>query len=495
MTFLAQNSFMNNEVAQLAPAEIWTWFEKLNEVPRPSKREERIIEFVKNVGHELGLETIVDDAGNIVIRKPATPGLEGLKPVVLQAHLDMVHQKNSDTQFDFDSQGIESWIDGDWVKAKGTTLGADNGIGAASILAVLASKEIKHGPIEGLFTIDEETGMTGAFELKPGVLQATILLNTDTEDEGELTIGCAGGVDSSVSMSCEQQPAQSGENVKLSVTGLKGGHSGCEIHLGRGNANKIMNRILWACSKVEGVRFEVGSLTGGSLRNAIPRESFAMLNVVGERARFESAVNEIAAIIRTELQRTEPDLNVVVEDGSSIEQVMNPDAQRQLLSAIYASPCGVIRMSDEVPGLVETSTNLSLVNVNDGRVSIEFLSRSSVETAKTDVTNQIDATFEMIGAKVEHSGSYPGWMPKADSEILGTMKNIYQEMFDTDPIVNAVHAGLECGIIGSHYPEMDMVSFGPTIKNPHSPDEKCHIPSVEKYWRYLLKILENVPKA
>lgn len=486
---------MNNEVAQLAPTAIWTWFEKLNEIPRPSKREERIIKFVQDAGQELGLETIVDEAGNIIIRKPATPGLEGLKPVVLQAHLDMVHQKNSDTDFDFDTQGIESWIDGDWVKAKGTTLGADNGIGAASVLAVLASKDIKHGPLEGLFTIDEETGMTGAFELKPGVLQATILLNTDTEDEGELTIGCAGGVDSSVSMTYQQQAAQPGQNIKLSVTGLKGGHSGCEIHLGRGNANKIMNRIMWACSQIDGAGFEIGSLTGGSLRNAIPRESFATLNVTDDRGKFEAAVNEIAAIIGAELQRTEPEFTVTVEDVNGVDQVMNTQSQRQFLAAVYASPCGVIRMSDEVAGLVETSTNLSLVNVKDGQVSIEFLSRSSVETAKTDVTSQIDATFDMIGANVEHSGSYPGWMPKADSEILGTMKSLYQEMFDTDPIVNAVHAGLECGIIGSHYPEMDMVSFGPTIKNPHSPDEKCHVPSVEKYWRYLLKILESVPTA
>ncbi len=486
---------MNNEVAQLAPAEVWTWFEKLNEVPRPSKREERIIEFVRNIGQDLALETIVDEAGNVIIRKPATAGLENLTPIVLQAHLDMVHQKNSDTEFDFNTQGIESWIDGDWVKAKGTTLGADNGMGAASVLAVLASKEIKHGPLEGLFTIDEETGMTGAFELQPNVLQAKILLNTDTEDEGELTIGCAGGVDSSVAMTYDQQLPKSGRWVKLSVTGLKGGHSGCEIHLGRGNANKIMNRILWTCIRSENSGFEIGTLTGGSLRNAIPRESFAVVNIEKGNDQFEPTVNEIASVIQKELQRTEPDLSVSIETSDAVDQVMDADAQKRLIAAIYASPCGVVRMSDEVPGLVETSTNLSMVKIGNGNASVEFLSRSSVESAKKDITNQIDSTFVGNGFTVEHSGDYPGWMPKADSEILGHMKSIYKEMFATDPIVNAVHAGLECGIIGSHYPEMDMVSFGPTIKNPHSPDEKCHIASVDKYWRYLLKILESIPAA
>jgi dipeptidase D len=481
---------MNNAVAQLAPSQIWTWFEKLNEVPRPSKKEERIIAFVRQAGEDMGLETIVDDAGNIVIRKPATEGKENVTPVALQAHLDMVHQKNSDTEFDFDSQGIESWIDGDWVKAKGTTLGADNGMGAASILAVLSAKDIEHGPLEGLFTIDEETGMTGAFELQSGLLQAKILLNTDTEDEGELTIGCAGGVDSSVSIECKSQAPGSGTWLKLSVTGLCGGHSGCEIHLGRGNANKIMNRILWTCQQ-SGADFEVASINGGSLRNAIPRESFAVLNV-GSESEFKKSVNEIANTIKTELAKTETGLTIELEASEASESVLEPALQRSLLAAIYASPCGVIRMSDQVDGLVETSTNLSLINIDSQRGSIEFLSRSSVETAKTDVTNQIDATFSGIAATVTHSGDYPSWTPNADSKTLNLMKQIYREMFDQDAVVNAVHAGLECGIIGSHYPGLDMVSFGPTIKNPHSPDEKCHIASVEKYWRYMLEVLKRI---
>jgi dipeptidase D len=484
---------MNNEVAQLAPSEVWTWFEKLNEVPRPSKQEERVIEFVKGVGQDLGLETIVDAAGNIVIRKPATEGLENLKTVALQAHLDMVHQKNSDTKFDFDSQGIESWIDGDWVKARGTTLGADNGMGAASILAVLASKDIKHGPLEGLFTIDEETGMTGAFELQPGVLQAKFLLNTDTEDEGELTIGCAGGIDSSVQVSYEQRAPAEGSWVELSVKGLKGGHSGCEIHLGRGNANKLMNRILWTCSQSAESAFQIGSMTGGSLRNAIPRESFSILNLTGSKESFEACVKEISATIQSELQGTEPDLQIQIKGSERLSQVMDSETQSKFIAAIYASPCGVIRMSDEIPELVETSTSLSRVKLEGGTLGVDFLTRSSVETAKTDVTNQIDAVYSSCGAAVTHSGSYPGWTPKAQSEILTHMKQVYLEMFDEEPVVNAVHAGLECGIIGSHYPEMEMISFGPTIKNPHSPDEMCHIASVEKYWRYLLQVLQTIP--
>ncbi len=481
---------MNNAVAQLAPSEVWTWFEKLNAVPRPSKKEERIIEFVRQAGEDLGLETKVDTAGNVIIRKPATAGKEDVTPLILQAHLDMVHQKNSDTEFDFDSQGIESWIDGDWVKAKGTTLGADNGMGAASILAVLASSQLKHGPLEALFTIDEETGMTGAFKLQPGLLQGKILLNTDTEDEGELTIGCAGGVDSSVSIDSQNKTPSTGTWLKLSVTGLSGGHSGCEIHLGRGNANKIMNRILWTCQQT-GVEFEIASIHGGSLRNAIPRESFAVLNVASKSS-FKTTVDEIATTIQSELAKTETDLKVTIESTEASDSVLDSSLQRSLLAAIYAAPCGVIRMSDQVDGLVETSTNLSLVNISSQQASIEFLSRSSVESAKKDLTNQIDATFAGIAAVVTHSGDYPGWTPNADSKTLGVMKDLYQEMFGKDAVVSAVHAGLECGIIGSHYPGLDMVSFGPTIKNPHSPDEMCHIPSVEKYWRYMAEVLKRI---
>lgn len=481
---------MNETVAQLAPSVVWTWFEKLNAVPRPSKKEERVIAFIQSVGAELGLETITDDAGNVIIRKPATSGKENVTPVILQAHLDMVHQKNADTDFDFDSQGIESWIDGDWVKAKGTTLGADNGMGVASVLAVLSSKDIEHGPIEGLFTIDEETGMTGAFELQPGLLQGKILLNTDTEDEGELTIGCAGGIDSTVVVDCKSQPPSDGTPLEISVTGLRGGHSGCEIHLGRGNANKIMNRLFLAAQAAD-ISFEISSIKGGSLRNAIPRESFAVVNVSDEAA-FKKLIDETTEKIKSELGDADPDLAINVAASSEVSDVIEPSSQTALLAAIDASPCGVIKMSDQVEGLVETSTSLSLVGVDSGKATIEFLTRSSVESAKKAVTDQIESAFGDTNATFHHSGNYPGWSPNADSKTLGLMKGIYSEMFGKDAIVNAVHAGLECGIIGSVYPGLDMVSLGPTIKNPHSPDEKCHIESVQKYWRYLLEVLKRI---
>ena len=481
---------MNEQVAQLAPSEVWTWFEKLNSVPRPSKKEERIIAFAKSVGEDLRLETIGDAAGNVIIRKPATAGKENVTPVILQAHLDMVHQKNADTEFDFESQGIESWIDGDWVKAKGTTLGADNGMGAASIMAVLAAKDIEHGPIEGLFTIDEETGMTGAFELEPGILQGKILLNTDTEDEGELTIGCAGGLDTSVVLDCETEAPKLERWVKVAVTGLRGGHSGCEIHLGRGNANLIMNRILQNCES-SGVAFHVATVNGGSLRNAIPRESFAVVNV-GDKEAFQNAVKESEAAITNEFSETEPELNVEVSDAEAVDSVLAASFQTSLMQAIEAAPCGVIAMSKDVEGLVETSTNLSLVTVDSTKATIEFLNRSSVESAKKEVAADIETAFSSLPGETTHSGDYPGWEPNANSKTLALMKEIYSEMFGKDAIVNAVHAGLECGIIGSRYPGLDMVSFGPTIKNPHSPDEMCHIESVEKYWRYLLEVLNRI---
>ena len=481
---------MNQEVAALNPTEIWTCFEELNSVPRPSKKEERVIAFMKKFGEDLGLETIVDPVGNVIIRKPATAGKEAVTPMVLQGHLDMVHQKNSATEFDFDNQGIESWIDGDWVKAKGTTLGADNGIGSASIMAVLKSESIAHGPIEGLFTIDEETGMTGAKHLQEGLLQGKILLNTDTEDEGELCIGCAGGVDSTAQWTYAQQD-NSLPAYQLSVTGLRGGHSGCDIHLGRGNANKLMNRVLFQLNRAVPIR--IASLAGGSLRNAIPRESFAVITFEDDQ---EDAVREtlakLAAEIQTERKTSEPGLKIDLKPTDNVTQVMTETDQVTLLNLVYASPNGVDRMSEDIADLVETSTNLSKIEVADGEASFQFLTRSSVETAREELAQSIQSIFELAGARVEHGGRYPGWKPNAESKILEQMKSVYQELFGKTPTVNAVHAGLECGIIGSHYPGMDMISFGPTIKNPHSPDEKCHIESVGLYWKYLIAVLESI---
>ena len=484
---------MNQAVTKLEPTTVWTHFEELNAVPHPSRQEERVIAFMKAFGERLNLETIVDDAGNVIIRKPATAGMENRQGVILQGHLDMVHQKNSDTDFDFATQGIESYIDNDgWLKAKGTTLGADNGMGVASIMAVLSSTDIEHGPVEALFTIDEETGMTGAFELAPGLLQGTILLNTDTEDEGELCIGCAGGVDTNIQLDYTEVPTGEGVAFKISVKGLRGGHSGCEIHLGRGNANKIMNRLLWKSDTEFGLR--VATIDGGSLRNAIPRESFATVIVDEDQAdEFKQNIAAMVAVIQKELTRTEPDLMVTLEPTDLPEKAMDPNGQNNLIRAIYAAPCGVVRMSDEMPGLVETSTSLARVQVQSGEAVIQFLSRSSVETARDDIANTIEATFRLAGANVEHSGGYPGWKPNADSEILSRMKGIYQDLFGVEPKVNAVHAGLECGIIGSGYPGLDMISFGPTIKNPHSPDEKCEITSVAKYWKFMVATLKNIP--
>ncbi len=481
---------MNQEVAALHPTEIWTCFEELNAVPRPSKKEERVIAFMKKFGEDLGLETIIDPVGNVIIRKPATSGKEDVIPVVLQGHLDMVHQKNSATEFDFENQGIESWIDGDWVKAKGTTLGADNGIGSASIMAVLKSDSIAHGPIEGLFTIDEETGMTGAMHLQDGLLQGKILLNTDTEDEGELCIGCAGGVDSTAHWKYAQED-NNHPAFQLSLTGLRGGHSGCDIHLGRGNANKLMNRLLFHLN--QSVPIRIASINGGSLRNAIPRESFATITFDGgSESDVREALTKIGQEIQTERRTSEPGLKIQLEATDHVSQVMAEDDQVTLLNLVYASPNGVHRISEDIEGLVETSTNLSRIEMSEGDASFQFLTRSSLESAREELALTIQSIFELAGATVEHTGRYPGWKPNAESKILDKMKAVYQELFGKTPSVNAVHAGLECGIIGSHYPGMDMISFGPTIKNPHSPDEQCHIESVGLYWKYLVAALEAI---
>lgn len=487
---------MNEEILQCAPQTLWQHFEELNAVPRPSKKEERVIEFMKQFGEGLGLETIVDSAGNVVIRKPASPGMEDRVGVIMQGHLDMVHQKNAATDFDFATQGIQSFVEGEWLKARGTTLGSDNGVGVASIMAVLSSKDIKHGPFEGLFTIDEETGMTGAFKLEPGILQGNVLLNTDTEDEGELCIGCAGGIDTTVQWGFTAEAADSADTaIEVSVTGLQGGHSGCDIHLGRGNANKIMNRLLWSVSQT--VPFRIARIDGGSLRNAIPRESFALVSVAADQLdAFLTSVQEHAVVISREIALAEGDLKIAAKKSESSEalSLLPVELQQQLLSSIYAVPNGVYRMSDAVPGLVETSTSMArvLADTQAGKVEVMFLTRSSSDSSKQDLSQCLEAAFTMAGATVEHTGSYPGWEPNADSKVLDLMRGLYQELFNKEAHVSAVHAGLECGIIGSIYPNLDMISFGPTIKNPHSPDEKCHIGSVEKYWQFLLATLERI---
>jgi dipeptidase D len=485
---------MNSEVRALEPKALWENFDDLNAVPRPSKKEERVIRFIKDFGHRLGLETYEDETGNVIIKKPATPGMEHLQTVVMQSHLDMVHQKNADTDFDFDTQGIQMYVDGDWVKAKGTTLGADNGIGVATIMAVLASKDIPHPAIEALFTVDEETGMTGALGLKGGLLDATILLNLDTEDDRELTIGCAGGVDVTANGSYEQEATAPGmAGYKLSVKGLTGGHSGMDIILGRGNANKLMNRLLYQATAKFNLR--ISTIDGGGLRNAIPRESFAVVAVPeADKAIFETFVQEQMAVLKQEYNTTDPNLQITLEATETPEQVASEKFASILLRALYACPNGVYRMSPDIEGLVQTSNNVARVLVKDGSYSILCLTRSSVDSEKMDLAQAIQSALELAGATVELNGSYPGWAPKPDAAIIRLMSDLYRSKFEGEPDVNACHAGLECGILGANYPGMEMISFGPNIRGAHSPDEKVQISSVQKYWDFLLDTLQRIPK-
>jgi len=485
---------MSDAVRTLEPQELWNRFADLNAVPRPSKHEERVIAFIRKFGENLGLPTKVDNVGNVIIKKPATKGMEDRKKVVLQSHLDMVHQKNANTQFDFDSEGIRMFVDGDWVKAEGTTLGADNGIGVASIMALLASKDIPHPSLEALFTIDEETGMTGAMGLKGGLLDGSILLNLDTEDDDELTIGCAGGIDVTASGSYPSQPAGTGiKCYAISIKGLTGGHSGMDIHRGRGNANKLMNRLLWQASQQYNIL--IHSIDGGGLRNAIPRESFAHIAVpVNEVSDFEHFIAEYEETLKAEYGTTDPNVHIEAEGTEPLTTVIASNFQKQLLSAIYACPVGIYRMSPDIDGLVQTSNNLARVLVKDGYYSIQCLTRSSVDSEKRDEAEAIKAIFELIGAKVEFGGSYPGWTPRPESDIVRLMSQLYKERFGEEAHVMACHAGLECGILGTNYPEMEMISFGPNIKGAHSPDERVQVSSVQKYWGFLLETLKRIPK-
>lgn len=484
---------MNSEIRNLEPKTVWNHFSDLNAVPRPSKKEERVIQFMVDFGKELNLETMVDKVGNVIIRKPASTGMENRKTIVMQSHLDMVHQKNADTVFDFDTEGIKMMIEEDWVKADGTTLGADNGLGVASIMAVLSSSDISHPAIEALFTIDEETGMTGAMGLEGGILKGEILLNLDTEEDDEIGMGCAGGVDITATRNYIEEPTpENTTSFEISVTGLNGGHSGMDIHKGLGNANKIMNRLLFDGFTNFGLR--VSEINGGSLRNAIPRESFATVvidNVSKEPFLFE--VNELINNIKTEFSSLEKNLSIELKEVSSPKNVMDLGVQEGLIKSVYASLNGVYRMSPDIENLVETSNNVARIIVKDGAIKIGCLTRSSSETNKWDLANSLRATFELAGFDVELSGSYPGWLPNINSEILKIVTDLYVKLHDEKPHVAACHAGLECGILGQNYPEMDMVSFGPNIRGAHSPDERAQISSTKKYWAFLLEILKNIP--
>ncbi|HNV98419.1 MAG TPA: aminoacyl-histidine dipeptidase [Chitinophagales bacterium] len=479
---------MHNPVRQLAPAPVWSFFEDINEIPRPSKKEEKISAYMVAFGQSLNLRTVQDPIGNVIIFKPATTGMENRPTVILQSHLDMVHQKNADTAFDFATQGIQSYIDGEWVKAKGTTLGADNGMGMAAIMALLASTDIPHPALEALFTIDEETGMTGAKELQQGLLQGKILLNLDTEDDDEFSIGCAGGIDTNTKYICQQQtPPAHAQAFRIAVSGLKGGHSGVDIHLERGNANKIMNRLMYDC-RTYGL--QIASIDGGSLRNAIPRESFAIVTVTD--AQWVSIAKQRAADMQLEFQLQDGGLQISIEPVALPAQVLSIDDTQKIIYAIQAAHNGVYTMSSAIAGLVQTSSSLARVIVQDGTFITQSLQRSSIESEKMDVAYTVAAPFALIGAVVEHGGAYPGWAPNPDSHILQVLKDNYQKLFASAPKVMAIHAGLECGILGERYHGLDMISFGPTIKHPHSPDEKVHIASVEKFWTLLCATLANI---
>ncbi len=477
------------ELSQLEPQIIWKNFSALNAVPRPSKKEEQVIEFIKKFGEDLNLETTVDEVGNVIIKKPATAGMENRKSIVLQSHLDMVCQKNNDVNFDFETQGIQMEVDGDWVKAKGTTLGADNGLGVASIMSILESTDLAHPALEALFTIDEETGMTGAIGLKPGQLQGEILLNLDTEEDDEIDIGCAGGVDVTASQTYGLEDSK-GQIVKLTVKGLQGGHSGMDIHKGFGNANVILGRLLY--TGLYNQNIQLISMDSGGLRNAIPREGNVVLSVRNS-VEFIDGANSLKASIMEEFASVEKDLQINIETFSTPEKAISEEASKKVILALKSAHNGVYRMSPDVADLVETSNNIARVELNNGELKILNLSRSSVESGKYAVAEQLKSVYELAGMDVEFNGSYPGWKPKPGSAIVQVMEKIYEKSFGEKPQVVACHAGLECGIIGANYPDMEMVSFGPTIRGAHSPDEKANIPSVQKFWGFLKEILANIP--
>lgn len=483
-----------NDILNLEPKNIWKNFADLNEIPRPSKKEEKVREFMIQFGKKLNLETLTDEIGNVIIKKPATKGHENKKTIVLQAHLDMVHQKNNDVDFDFETQGIQMFIEDDkFVKAKGTTLGADNGIGVAAIMAVLESNEIEHPAIEALFTIDEETGMTGAINLDPNILDGEILLNLDTEDDDELTISCAGGMDVTATKNYEiEKLSDDYQSIKVDIKGLKGGHSGGDIQLELGNSNKLLARFLF---KSLDFNAQIASMDSGGLRNAIPREGHFIISI--ENSKIDELIislEELKTDIINEFLPIEPNIQIEITKVDSQESVASFEETKNLTYAVMSAFNGVYRMSPEMEGVTETSNNVANVVVKDGEMKILCLSRSAIESGKEAMISTLKATFELAGFEVEFSGGYPGWRPNTNSEILDVMKPLYEEMFGESPKIIATHGGLECGIIGGHYPNMDMISFGPNITGPHSPDERVEIQSVQKFYKYFIEVLKRIPE-
>ncbi|WP_300693132.1 aminoacyl-histidine dipeptidase [uncultured Bacteroides sp.] len=481
-------------ILQLAPQNVWKHFYSLTRIPRPSGHMEKITEFLVDFGKGLGLESFVDEVGNVIIRKAATPGMENRKGVILQAHMDMVPQKNNDTVHDFTKDPIETYVDGDWLKAKGTTLGADNGLGVAAIMAVLEDDNLKHGPLEALITKDEETGMYGAFGLKPGTLNGKILLNLDSEDEGELYIGCAGGLDVTATLEYQQEAVSAGLVArKITLKGLRGGHSGLEINQGRGNANKLLARV--AHDILIEFDSQLASFEGGNMRNAIPREAHAVLVFNPEDTEgLEDYIKEYETQINVEYATIESDVTLTIEPVEVPSHVVPVEIQDNLINVLMACQDGVMRMIPTVPDTVETSSNLAIVIIGEGKAEVRILARSSCDTMKDFLADSLTACFAMAGMKVELSGNYSGWQPNVDSPILHAMRLSYQQQFGVEPAVKVIHAGLECGIIGANCPGLDMISFGPTLRSPHSPDERAFIPSVSKFYNFLTATLEQTPE-
>lgn len=480
-------------ILQLAPQNVWKHFYSLTRIPRPSGHVEQVTEFLVNFGKELGLESFTDEVGNVIIRKPATPGMENRRGVILQAHMDMVPQKNNDTVHDFTKDPIETWVDGEWVKAKGTTLGADDGLGVAAAMAVLEAKDLKHGPLEVLITKDEETGMYGAFGLKEGTLKGDILLNLDSEQEGELYIGCAGGIDITASLEYkEEAPADGFVARKLTLKGLRGGHSGLEINEGRGNANKLLARVVHDLL----VEFDcqLASFEGGNMRNAIPREAHAILLFnPDDMEGLDDYIKEYEAQINSEYETIESNVSLKMEAVEVPATVVPEEIQDNMINILMACQDGVMRMIPTVPDTVETSSNLAIVIIAGGKAEVRILARSSCDTMKDFLADSLAACFSMAGMKVEFSGAYSGWQPNVNSPILQAMRASYKEQFGTEPAVKVIHAGLECGIIGATYKNLDMISFGPTLRSPHSPDERAYIPSVTRFYDFLVATLEKTP--
>jgi len=487
---------MGKILGHLKPEAIWRHFEEMCAIPHPSKHEQAMIDYVVNFAKNNKLEYEVDAVGNVVIRKPATKGMENRKGVILQGHLDMVPQANSDANHDFVKDPIKPRIEGEWVKATGTTLGADNGIGVSTALAVLEATDLVHGPVEAIFTIDEETGMTGAFGLKPGFLKGDILMNLDSEDWGEIFIGCAGGTNGSAVFDYKETPTPANHTAfKVTVKGLKGGHSGCDIHLGRGNSNKLLFRFLRSGERNFGLK--LANVEGGNLRNAIPREAHAIVLIPNDKVKvFESELKKYEETVQKEFATADPGLAVVSEKADIPKNIIDSNTQKNLINCIYALPNNVIRMSNDMPGLVETSTNLAIVKSDEAakNITVHCLLRSSVDSGKEALERKMESVFELAGAaKITFDGQYPGWKPNPNSPILVVMMDIYEKMYGKKADIKAIHAGLECGLIGGVFPNLDMISFGPTIRFPHSPDEQCNIATVEKFRNYLVETLKNIP--